>query len=199
MFLLKILHKSRKNGCSVSILFLKCFDVQSIHHRFHKIHVTTCIIYSVIQTQPNTRADPKSRPQVRFEISRGRSGFAVGPLFKICVRFGSARGSLGVRSESARGPLCVRSWGFALRTHVVTAFKPRPLYTGIPNTLSSSSRKKVHYLVAIGSIYTCGTVKRFHGEHQQNHKNFASYSAKNCYPEGKQIEQFLNQGYNFER
>ena len=110
MFLLKILHKSRKNGCSVSILFLKCFDVQSIHHRFHKIHVTTCIIYSVIQTQPDTRAEPKSRPQVRFEISRGRSGSTVGPLFKSAsalgpqvVRSGFALSPLGVRFASALG------------------------------------------------------------------------------------------------
>ena len=196
MFLLNILHKSRKNGCSVSILFLKCFDVQSIHHRFHKIHVTTCINYSV-PTRPNLTPEWTPKADPRFAL---RSlGVARGPLWVLFSKLASALGPQGVRSESARGPLCVRSWGFALRTHVVTAFKPRLLYTGIPNTLSSSIRKKVHYLVAIGSIYTCGTVKRFHGEHQQNHKNFASYTAKNCYPEGKQIEQFLNQGYNFER
>ena len=50
-------------------------------------------IYSNDQTQPNTRADPKSEPQVRF---------------------GSTVGLLGVRSESTRGPLCVHSTGFPL-------------------------------------------------------------------------------------
>ena len=66
-----------------------------------------CTVYSTDQTQPYTRADPKSGPRVRFEFARG----PLWVLFsKICVRFGSARGSLGVSSESAWGPLCVRSW-----------------------------------------------------------------------------------------
>ena len=45
-----------------------------------------------------------------------------------------------------------------VRRRVCPLLSPPPLYTGIPNTLSSSSRKKIHYVVAIGSIFTCGTV-----------------------------------------
>ena len=89
--------------------------------------------YSTDQSQPNTKADPESEPEVPF-------GSALSPLFKN-VR------PLWVRSESALSPLEVRSAsalgeGSALRTHawsvprsVVPAYKPRPLY--IPNTLSS--------------------------------------------------------------
>ena len=91
-----------------------------------------------VPTGPNLtlKRTPKTDPR-----------FALGPLrvcfSKICVRFGSTRGSLWVRFGSARSSLCVRSLGgSALHTHawswprsVVTAYKPRPLYD--PNTLSS--------------------------------------------------------------
>ena len=55
------------------------------------------IFYSTDRTQPNTKADPESGPEVRF-------GSASSPLFKN-VR------PLWVRSESALGE------GSALRTH----------------------------------------------------------------------------------
>ena len=93
-------------------------------------------IYSNDQTQPNTRAYPKSEPQVRF---------------------GSTLGLLGVRSESTRGSLCVHSTGFPLRTQVwseplfvVTVRKPHPLY--IPNTFCNISQKSF-ISEAIGSIH----------------------------------------------
>ena len=53
-------------------------------------------MYSTDRTQPNTKADPESRPEVRF-------GSASSPLFK------NLR-PLWVRSGSALSPLGVRSW-----------------------------------------------------------------------------------------
>ena len=64
-------------------------------------------MYSTEWTQPNTKADPESGLGVRF-------GSALSPLFK--------KGQLGVCSESARGLLCVSSWGSALRTHAGNSF-----------------------------------------------------------------------------
>ena len=55
-------------------------------------------MYSTDRTQPNTKADPKSRPEVRF-------GSATSPLFKnlrpLWVRSGSA-----LRPLLVKGPLC---------------------------------------------------------------------------------------------
>ena len=117
---------------------------------------------STVPTGPKLTADPR---------------FALGPLrVRSWVRSGSALSPLGVRSEFALGE------GSALRTHawsgprsVVTAYKPL--------VYSKHTVQPVHYVVAIRSIHTCRTVKRFHGEHQQNHQNFILYSAKNCYSE----------------
>ena len=55
-------------------------------------HKTSVRTYSTDRTQHNTKADPESGPEVRF-----------GSAFQ---KFASALGPLGVRSESARGPLC---------------------------------------------------------------------------------------------
>ena len=51
--------------------------------------------YSTDRTQPNTKADTKSGPGVRFGSAFQKFALALGPL--------------GVRSESALGPLGVRS------------------------------------------------------------------------------------------
>ena len=100
-------------------------------------------IYSNEQTQPNTRLDPKGGARVRFEFARGR---LLACFSKICVRFGSDLGMLGVRSESVRRPFSNHSTGFALSTQawsgprfVGTVRKPRPL--NIPNTFTNISKK----------------------------------------------------------
>ena len=135
---------------------------------------------TTVPTGPNLtpKRTPKADPR-----------FALGPLrvrfSKICVRFGSARGSLWVRSGSARGPLCVRSWWGVRFAHSCVKRTPLCCYRlqAPPLVYSKHTVQPVHYVVAIGSIHTCRTVKRFHGEHQQNQQNFALYSAKNCYSE----------------
>ena len=105
------------------------------------------------------------------------SGFVLGPLrvrfSKICVRFGSARGLL-----------CIRSWGVRF-AHSCVKRTPLCCYRlkASPLVYSKYTVQPLHSVVAIGSINTCRTVKRFHGEHQQNHQNFALYPAKNCYSE----------------
>ena len=127
-------------------------------------------IYTV-PTGPNLtpKRTPKADPR-----------FALGPLR---VRFSK----VWVRSESARGPLCVllfvRGTLCALMREADPALlllptSPAPciFQTHCPaSSLCSSYWKHTHYSAH------CSTVKRFHGEHQQNHQNFALYSAKNCY------------------
>ena len=138
-----------------------------------------CMYRTTVPTGPNLT--PKRTP-------KADPGFAFGPLrvrfSKICVRFGSARGSLWVRFGSARGSLCVRSWGVRF-AHSCVKWTPLCCYRlqTLPLVYSKYTVQLVHSVVAIGSINTCRTVKRFHGEHQQNQLNFALYSAKNCYSE----------------
>ena len=110
----------------------------------------TLRIYSTEQTQLNTRTDPKSGPRVRVEFAQGLLWVRFS---KICIRFWSAteRSLCALMREAAPS--------------VVTAFKPHPLY--IQNTLYRRSQNKDLYLVAIESIHTYGTVKRFQGEHLQ--------------------------------
>ena len=105
-------------------------------------------------------------------------GFALGQLwvrFLKSIRFGFAKGLLWVCSGSARGPLCVCTWGADLRTHawsglrsVVTAYKPAPCIF------------QIHCPVGYGGNLKHTHVQDSHGEHQQNHQNFDLYSAKNC-------------------
>ena len=137
---------------------------------------STHMSYSTDRTQPNTKADPESGPEVRF-------GSASSPLFKNLRPLWSARRSLWVCSGSAPSPLCVRSWWGVRFAHSCVKRTPLCCYRlqAPPLVYSKYTVQPVHSVVAIGSI--CRTVKRFQGEHQQNHQNFALYSAKNCYSE----------------
>ena len=107
---------------------------------------TLRVKYSNDQTQPNTRADPKSEPRGRlitlgvcFGFAFQKSASALGPLW---VHSGFAWGPLRVRKGSALCPIYrVRfTHSSVKRTRsVVTVRKPRPLY--IPNTFSNISHK----------------------------------------------------------
>ena len=117
-------------------------------------------IYSTERTQPNTKADPESGPEVRF-------GSASSPLFKNLRPFGSARGLLWVRSGSARGSLCVHSWWGIRFVHSCVKRTPLCCYLlwAPPLVFSKNTvQQTVHYQVENRSITTCRTVKRFHGE-----------------------------------
>ena len=97
-----------------------------------------------------------------------------------------ALGPLQVRFSkiaSPLGPLCIRSW--VRFTHSCVKRTPLCCYRlqAPPLVYSKYTVQPVHYVLVIRSIHTCSTVRRFHGEHQENHKNFALYSAKNCYSE----------------
>ena len=126
-----------------------------------------------VPTGPNLT--PKRTPKrtqgslwVSFE-SAFQKASALGPL-RVCSE--SAQGPLGVRSASALGgPIC------ALMREADSALLLPP--TSPPLVYSKYTVQPVYYVVAIGSIHTCRSVKRFHGEHQQNHLNFALYSTKN--------------------
>ena len=120
-------------------MFLFCID-QEQKYGF--------LSYCTVSTGLNlTASGPRKRTRgslwVCFESAFQKIASALGPL-------GSAPSPLGVRSDSTRVPLCVCSWGSALRTHVWSG--PRSVVTAPcifqihcpASSLCSGDRKHTH-------------------------------------------------------